>query len=273
MLPEQMIKAKLETQVLYHIREAGVDGLIKTKLLQMTRARTGLLTQILNELVHAGLLVARQGRSGKWSLGRQPMRYWRTELAPPLTVPDPGDIPILELGADPPKGTTCEQCGAAIPYAPGRQPRHCSDTCRELAAHGGVRVVDLLSRAKDPLVFGQCATLLVTIDLLCRGFQVTPLVYQSGANLIVYDHDSAVLLTVIPISEAGYFPPPEGYNSLAAVHRDGRIKYGGKNPLVTEPEKIESVEMSECKVETPVESERRDSHPANANAQEDLSNQ
>jgi len=245
---EQMIKAKLETQVLYYIREAGAEGLIKTRLLQITRAPTRLLTQVLNELVHAGLLVARQGRSDKWSLGRQPMRYWRTELAPPLTVPDPGDIPVLEPGVDPlsecKKGKTCEQCGAAIPYTPGRQPRHCSDTCRELAAHGGVRVTDLLSRATDPLVFGQCATLLVTIDLLCRGFQATPLVYQSGANLIVYDNDAAVLLTVVPISDAGYFPAPEEYNSLAAVYRDGRIKYGGRNPLVTEPEKIENEKVN-----------------------------
>jgi hypothetical protein len=241
MASEKTIEAKLETRTLILIRNAGSTGVTKTQLLQTTRVRTSLLTSVLTQLVHAGILIARQDH-GEYSLGRQPVRYWRAELAPPLTVPDLGDIPTLEPGEIAPKGTACDQCGTAIPYVSGRPPKQCSDACRELAARGGIRVADLFAQVKDPLAFGQCATLLVTIDLISRGFRVTPLVYQSGPNLVVFDDESAVLLTVVPISQAGYFPPPEEYNSMAAVYRDGRIKYGGRNPLVIENEGVENTQ-------------------------------
>lgn len=233
-------RQRLRTKVFHLVTDAETAGQTKTQLLQATRAPASLLTGVLDAFVAEFVFVVRQERKSQWGLGRQPVRYWLRDHAPALTVPEPGDIPVLEPGQSPPKGSTCKQCGRAMPAGPGRPPEYCSPACRDLAGDGGIKLGDFFARATDPRAFSQCATLLVTMDLICRGFRVTPLVYHPGGSLVVLDDaGAAMLLTVIPVSQAGYFPPPSEYDSVACVYLDGRIQYGGKNPLVVSPEAIE----------------------------------
>ena len=233
--------------VLYLLEEANTCGLTKSELLQKTRERRDRLNSILEDALRAFDVVARQARKARASLGRQPTRYWLARFAPTdLTAPTIEDIPQLDLepGASLPDGDICRQCGRAMPdrEGPGRPLVYCSDACAHLAKAGSVTVADFMARAADPRIFAQLARLLVWMDLLCRGYRVVPAV--EGGALIVYDEQSAAVVNVVPISESGYFPPADEYDSMAAVYRDGRIVYGGRNSLVPPPEKIEDAPVT-----------------------------
>ena len=121
----------------------------------------------------------------------------------------------------------------------------CSEECRQRDKQGGPRLADLLASATDPRVYAQVALLLVTIDLRLRGFHVLSDPMLAGSQLMVADDCTGLWLQVISISSTGYFPPLDTYDCVAAVYRDGRIQYGGKNPLVPEPELIKDASKSE----------------------------
>ena len=223
---------------LFHlIREAGPAGITHTQLLQATRYKTNDVASLIKPFEDEFQIVSRQVRKSEFGLGRQPRRYWHKDFAPEevLTALAPSATPTLEPGTVPPKGGTCRQCGGAIPSrGPGRLPDYCTPACRNLAMEGGVTLGRFLDRAQDPRVFAQVAILLVVMDLTCRGFHVALDLFLHGANIIIHDNVNPVILTVLPISDAGYLPPDDQYERMAAVYRDGRIKYGGRDPLIFE---------------------------------------
>jgi hypothetical protein len=227
----------LAFKLLFVLKGAGIAGLTRTELLQTIHCKTANLTLALKLEEARFNIVGRQMRKSEFSLGRQPTRYWYKDFAPRevLTATSLPVTPTLELGAVPPKGGTCEQCGSAIvPHGPGRPPVYCSPACRGLAMEGGVTLGRFLDRAQDPRVFAQVAILLVVMDLTCRGFNVALDLFLHGSNIIIHDNINPVILTVLPVSDAGYLPPDDQYERMAAVYRDGRIKYGGRDPLVFE---------------------------------------
>lgn len=221
-------------KILHLVLDAGSKGITHTQLLQATRLKTNELADILHDYEGAFRIVSRQLRKTEWSAGRQPRTYWHVDHAPKeLTTEAPADTPRLpSLDAQPPKGGTCKQCGGAIPSrGPGRLPDFCSPACRALHLEGGTTLRRFLDRATDPLRFAQAAVLLVTMDLTLRGYTVAFSVGYINNPLAVHNGIEAFLLYVVPISDEGYFPPVDTYDCMAAVYRDGRIKYGGKNPL------------------------------------------
>jgi hypothetical protein len=227
----------LAFKILFILKEAESAGLTRTELLQTIHCKTSDLTLALQLEESRFTIVGRQMRKSEFSLGRQPTRYWCKEFAPQemLTATPLPDTPTLEPGTVPPKGGTCRQCGGAIPSrGPGRPPEFCTPACRNLAMEGGVTLGRFLDRAQDPLVFAQVAILLVVMDLTCRGFHVALDLFLHGSNIIVHDGVNLIALTVLPISDAGYLPPDDQYERMAAVYRDGRIKYGGRDSLVFE---------------------------------------
>lgn len=235
-----MENADLKTQALAFklvvlLSEAGAAGLTRTQLLQKTCCRTADLTAALKFEGDQYNIVSRQMRKSEFGLGRQPRRYWFKDFAPKemLTAAPPPAIPVLELGEAPPKGGTCRQCGGAIQSrGPGRLPDYCSPACRSLHSEGGVTLGRFMDRAQDPRVFAQLAILLVSMDLIARGFRVALDLLINGPQIIVHDGVNPVFLHVVPVSNAGYLPPDDTYERVAAVYRDGRIAYGGRDPLV-----------------------------------------
>jgi len=234
----------LRARILLELQDAASAGKTKTELLQATRASTDRITPILDTLIDEFVIVARVERKRAFALGRPVTRYWLAEHAPTdLTAPPVSAIP--EDNREPeepaPAGRTCGECGAAMPTSLGRPRDYCSDSCKRLARAGGVMVADFMARARNPQTFARLARLLVQMDLLCYGFQVTPAVDAGAGILLVYDGKGATVLHVIPIAPEGFFPPTAEFPSAALVYRDGRIVYGGKDPLVTEPEKLEDI--------------------------------
>jgi hypothetical protein len=230
--------ARQSMKLVQIITESGHAGVTHSHLLLATRLKTRELADLLKPLEDDFTIVSRRLRTTEFGLGRQPRRYWLRDFAPKelLTAPAPGDTPTLEPGTAPPKGETCKQCGGAIPSrGPGRLPDYCSIACRNLAAEGGLTLGRFLDRAHDPRVFAQLAILLVAMDLIARGLHVAFDLLLAGANLIVHDGTTPAIVTVVPLSNAGYFPPDEAYERMAAVYRDGRIRYGGRDPLVLDP--------------------------------------
>jgi hypothetical protein len=222
--------AAMRLKILRELRDAGDTGRTKTELLVSLRVSTAKITPVLEELIARFQVVGQLMRKREFSLGRPVTRYWLAEHAPiGLTAPAPQDIPESNPEPEPaPAGSACRQCGAALP---DRQVSYCSDACKRLAGAGGVTLADLLAQARDPRAFARCARRLVEIDLLCRGYEVTP-VLDAGANiLVVYDGQSAILVYVMPISPDGCFPATNECASVAMVYRDGRIIYGGQYPL------------------------------------------
>lgn len=221
-------------KVLKLIEQAGAKGLTHTQLLQATRLKTADLAYVLKELEDAFKVVSRQLRRSEWAAGRQPRTYWHVDHAPKeLTTKAPTDTPTLSsLDAQPPKGGTCKQCGGAIPSrGPGRLPDFCTPACRALYLEGGTTLGRFLDRAREPRAYAQACILLVTADLTLRGYTVAFSVGYVNNPLVVHNGAEAFLLHVVPISDEGYFPPADTYDCMAAVYRDGRIAYGGKNPL------------------------------------------
>lgn len=237
----EVVKVKIRIE----LDAAKVEGRTRTELLQAIRVSSGVLAQALTSLQSAFEITAQVTRKHQFALGRPVTRYWLTQFAPQGLTPLPPsaiDIPPTTESA-PPSGRTCRQCGVAIPRrGAGPVPHYCSDACARLANAGGVTVVDFLSRASNPLVFARCARALVEIDLLCRGFEVTPST-AGGGFLLVYDRSgSGIALHVVPISDSGQVPDLSEYPCAACVYRDGRIVYGGKFSLVNESETREDAD-------------------------------
>jgi hypothetical protein len=231
---KQLQLRQIHTQkVLDCVRAAGAAGITHSRLLQVTRYRTAELGELVQAHLSAFRIVRRQQRASEFGLGRQPTRYWLKEFAPAeLTAETGRSIPTLDLDAAVPRGGTCRQCGGAIPVrGPGHPPDFCSPACRRLWQEGGLTLGRFLDRASDPLVFAQVARLLVIADLALRGYKVADDVLGASPRLIVHDGETALFLMVVPISTGGYFPPGDEYDSMAAVFKDGRIVYGGRNPL------------------------------------------
>lgn len=224
------------TKVYLAIEEAGREGITHAELLLATRIKTSAVREVIKDLVAAFRIVARQQSRAEFGLGRQPMRYWTKENAPTdvLTETKPKDIPVRTWDVDehPPRGGTCRQCGGAIP-APSRGPvpAFCSVACRKLWREGGLTLGRFLDRAQDPATFAKACVLFVAFDLTLRGYHVARDIHFGASQLIVHNGTNAVFLTVVPVSQVGYFPNPEDYECMAAVYRDGRIVYGGKVDL------------------------------------------
>jgi hypothetical protein len=233
------LEAVRAVRLLYFIKEAGKEGIMHTALLTATRIKARDMTLTLKRLEDDFEIVSRRHRQ-EFGLGRTPRRYWYKDFAPEdLTRVDPSVTAPLSLEAPQPlRGRTCRQCGGAIPE---EGPAYCSPACTQVARSNGSHVSDLLANASDPRIFAQLARLVVTMDLVARGLYVAtdPL----GVQLIVHDNAVACILHVVPISASGRFPAPESYERVAFVYRDGRVKYGGTDPLVfDEPVEIPTVD-------------------------------
>jgi hypothetical protein len=84
------------------------------------------------------------------------------------------------------------------------------------------------------------------MDLIARGFRVALDLLVNGPQIIVHDGVNPVFLHVVPVSNAGYLPPADTYERMAAVYRDGRIAYGGSDPLIFEnKDEVANVEAAE----------------------------
>jgi hypothetical protein len=230
----QRTKINIETikiRLRIELQEAKSEGRTRTELLTALRVPTDLLSSAIDEMIATFEIATYVMRKREFALGRPVTRYWLRECAPTdLTPPPPSDISTVTEDAAP-SGYTCRQCGVAV-----AKRGYCSEPCQRLAQAGGVTVTDFMARAHNPLTFARCARLLVEMDLLCRGFQVTPAV-DGGGLLLVFDASgSAAVLHVFPLADAGGLPPLQEYTHAACVYRDGRIVYGGKIPLVSVPE-------------------------------------
>jgi hypothetical protein len=236
-----MRKIDLGIRILSKLQELGAVGATKTELFQAFQVSGETLNRALTALAAEYLIVMRK-QPTRNGFGRPALRFWHKDSVPPLTDSPAGDIPTLEVGASPPPGGTCKRCGGPTSFSLESKPLiYCSPACERLDSEGGRRIADLLSDVTDPRLHVQIAILLVTIDLRARGYYVLTDPMYVGSRLMVADEKSGVWLDVLYASAAGYFPPLNEYDSAVAVYKDGRLKYGGKNPLVSEPEKIEAV--------------------------------
>jgi hypothetical protein len=235
---KELLDTGLDLKITTLIQSSGAAGKTRSELLLATRLRTEELGKVLDHLLNEFVIVCRQEKASQWGLGRLPIRYWHREFAPELlTVPEASVISTADDEA-PPSGATCKQCGSAIvTHGPGRAPDYCSTACKRLSAEGGVTLGEFFDRAPTPLVFAQMAALLVAMDLTAQGLHVAFSTF--GPGLVVHDGVNATLLTVLPVSNSGRVPDLKDYVSAAVVFRDGRIRYGGQNPLVSPPEASE----------------------------------
>lgn len=233
----------IKVKVYRELTDAGSKGRTKTELLQAIRVRSRLLTEVLDQMYTAFEIVSMSMRKRAFALGRPVMRYWLSEFAPkdltPLqpsvTVAVSSETPEPAPAAPTPR-YTCRQCGAATSTR-----GYCSEACERLAQAGGLTVADFLARTPDPLTFARCARRLVEMDLLCRGFEVSPALEQ-GSVLLIYDASgSAAVMHVLPVISSGNLPANDGgYEHAAFVFRDGRIRYGGRIPLVNDNAQVEN---------------------------------
>lgn len=237
----------LKAKVFRELTDAGSEGRTKTELLQAIRVPSRLLTDALDQMHTAFEILSLSMRKRAFALGRPVTRYWLPEFAPKdLTPPSPS----AKVNADPealePEPVvptfryTCRQCGVATPKS-----RYCSESCERLAQSGGVTVADFLARVPNPLTFARCVRRLVEIDLLCRGFEVTPALEQGGLLLVYDGSGGAAVLHVIPIASSGNMPINDGYEHAAYVFRDGRILYGGRISLVNDRAPVENAPTDE----------------------------
>lgn len=233
-----MASPTLSPRIVTRLQAAEDKGMTKTELFQTLQVPADQLDLMLKKLLDEFIIVMRVG--AKRGLGRPARRFWLKEFAPPILTSTPaGDIPVFDPESPPAPGGVCAQCGQPTSMAFDRALTFCSDDCRQLAKVGGVKVKDLFAQATDARTQVQIAMLLAAIDLRLRGYRVLFSPDLSGATLMAADDQRGIWVTVLMISNAGYFPPMDEYESAVAVYKDGRLKYGGKNPLVVEAEKIE----------------------------------
>ena len=231
----------LRPRIVDRLQAAGAEGLTKTALTRLIQPDSGdQLNLALQQLLNSFTILTSAAPT-KPRLGRPARRFWHRDFADGvpedqrLTLPV-GDATIVEPGEPPPAGGVCRRCGRATPIVLDDKPlAFCSDECRENALPTRA---DLVARVSDPRIWARLASLFVVEDLIVRGFEVAIDLFDARAGRVfVHDANSSIWLSVIPMPQSGHLPALDEYESVAIVFRDGRIQYGGKNPLVAEPGK------------------------------------
>jgi hypothetical protein len=224
----------MKQRVAEFIINSGSRGVTRTQLMQRFQVRTGDLELVLSALL-LDKKIKQQMNPKQYPLGRPAMRYYASDVELELIPEEKPVMPILPFGAPPARSSPCQVCGVAIPLPEvGRPHVYCSETCRRASRDGGPEVKDLLTRATDPRTRARVGLCLVMADLSVRGFQVATDLFGAASRLIVHDGTGVAFLDIFVIPDSGYFPPPEDYDSVALVYRDGRIVYAGRQPLVSE---------------------------------------
>lgn len=229
----KMLKARLVLK----ITQAESAGMSRTELMQSLRCTRDELDTVLQPLLAVNEL--REWTDLK-SLGRPATRYYAKGFALELAAEKNEALPITEFATRLKRTTICKICGVAIPVPDlGHPYSYCSERCKRVSREGGTTLREFLFRAGEPRTFAEAAILLVMADLVIRGFRVGRDLFQGGSRILVMDHEGSCYLDVVPISSEGSFPNPEEFVAMAAVYRDGRIVYGGRNPIVvTENENV-----------------------------------
>jgi hypothetical protein len=228
-------EADFRAKVWHLLLQAEGKGLIKSELLMATRAKAEDLDTLLAGFVTAGDVVARLEPKSK--PGRQPMRYWHVKVAPPLLLAQiDGTLSAADESETVGPSIPCQQCGRAIVVqGPGRRPTYCSSTCKKLASERSA-LTAFLARAPSDHARMLAALHFVSMDLIYRGFNVAFDHPATVLRLIVTDTESAMPLYVYALGEHGVLPANDAHNAFAAVSFDGQITYGGKTPIVLNPE-------------------------------------
>ena len=226
----------LKNRVLDFIVVAGSRGVTRTQLMQRFQIRSQALDLVLNPLV-AEKRIKQQHDPKRHTLGRPALRFYAPDVELDLTPTEKPAMPVLPFGEAPAARTSnCQTCGVAIPLPEvGRPHVFCSDACRRASRDGGLTVRDFIGRTSDARILARVALCLVMADLTIRGFQVAVDLFGPLLRLVVHDGAGIAFLDVLLIGESGHFPPPDTYESVAYVYRDGRIVYSGRAPLVEEP--------------------------------------
>jgi hypothetical protein len=246
----------LKVKILAYLPKVGPKGAQRTHLLQRFAAKAAELDRTMKILLAEGKVVA-------WTVetkGRPCTTYYDAEVAKTLTPPENQVTPEepTELNLDKP-GSTCKTCGRFI-AAPvrGRPYVYCSQLCRR----GGNSMQAFLARAQsDVRVFAEVALLLVMADLRMRGYDVARPFYRTGQRVLVTDDAGGAFLDIVPLGIDGRLIDLNEYQAAAAVFRDGRIVYGGREPIFPpdgEPEPIDDGDVAPEEEEEEKEGERQD---------------
>lgn len=233
-------------RIVNRLKAAGAEGLTKTALTRLIQPNSGdQLNLALQQLLDSFTIVT-SAVPVKRRLGRPARRFWHRDFAD--SVPEDqrltlsaSNSTIVEPGTLPPAGGICRRCGRATPIVLDDQPlAFCSDECRE----GTLPTrADFVAQVSDSRIWARLASLFVAEDLIVRGFEVAIDLFDvCTGRMFVHDASTGIWLSVIPMPQSGYLPALNEYESVAIVFRDGRIQYGGKNPLVTEPAKDDNGE-------------------------------
>ena len=222
----RMLKAKL----LQHLEQVGTKGASRSSLLTKFNCLAAEIDRWMPDLLEDGSVVA-------WvttTRGRPRTHYYAKDSVGDLTPPGETVMPIApEIGTQPTRSTPCKVCGAAIVCPDLGHPfTYCSPRCRRAGRDGGMLMAAFLLRAQDPHVFAEVAILLVAADLRMRGFNVAQSMFSTADTLWVADDENARALRICPISRDGNFPNLQDFEAAAAVYRDGRIVYAGRNPVI-----------------------------------------
>jgi len=222
----------MKQRVVEFIANSGVHGVTRTQLMQRFQVRTADLELLLTPLL-LEKKIKQQMDPKRRAIGRPAMRFFAPDVELELIPNEKPAMPILPFGAPPARSSPCQVCGVAIPMPEvGRPHVYCSETCRRASRDGGPEVKDLLARASDPRTRARVGLCLVMADLSIRGFQIATDLFGATSRLIVHDGAGVAFLDVFMLPDSGYFPPPDDYNSVALVYRDGRIAYAGRQPLI-----------------------------------------
>lgn len=226
----------LKRRLVDFIRNAGRNGVTRSQLLTRFQVRRDQLDMALSPLLIEHR-IKQQMDPRKRALGRPALRFYSPDVELELTPEEKPAMPILPFGDPPAAGSSpCQVCGVAIPLPEaGRPYLYCSDACRRISREGGATLKDFVARAADDArKLARVGLCLVMADLSIRGYQLAGDIFGATSRLIVHDNMGVTFLDVFVIGDNGYFPPPEDYESVAFVYRDGRIVYGGREPLIPE---------------------------------------
>lgn len=222
----------LKIKLLSYLKRRAEKGASHSQLLQrfQRNCRTAELTTVLEPLVASAQVI-------KWidtqRAGRPCRMYYHRDHVPVLTSPVDVEPPTdNNEGPVSTRTSLCQVCGVAIPLPKKGHPyAYCSKRCKS-EARAGTTLRQFLLPATDPRIFAEVATCLVMADLIMRGFRVGREMFRGGGSVLVADDLGVCQLTVVTISFSGTFPDLQQFEAAAAVYRDGRIYYGGKNPIV-----------------------------------------
>lgn len=223
----------MKRRIAEDIVNSGQKGVTRTHLMQRFRLSTSDLETLLSTLLMEQVIKQQQDPARRF--GRPALRYYAPSVELAAVPSNPPAMPILPFGEAPTaRSSPCQVCGVAIPLPEiGRPHVYCSDACRRASRDGGPEVKEFFDRTTDPRTRARVGLCIVMADLCVRGFQIAVDFFSAPTRLIVHDGEGITFLDVIVISDSGHFPPPEDYESVAFVYRDGKIVYTGRQPLIT----------------------------------------